>query len=55
VTEVQWQGDHHVITLDCAGTEVRVVTKPLRDRLERGASLDLTFDPDDATLVPASK
>jgi 2-aminoethylphosphonate transport system ATP-binding protein len=54
VEEVQWQGDHHVITLDCAGTVVRLVTKPLRDRLERGVSLDLTFDPDDATLIGTS-
>jgi 2-aminoethylphosphonate transport system ATP-binding protein len=53
VMEVQWQGDHHVITLDCAGTVLRVVTKPLRDRLDRGVNLDLTFDPDDATLIAA--
>ena len=53
VTDVQWQGDHHAVTLDCAGTTVRVVTKPLRERLDRGASLDLTFDPDDATLIAA--
>jgi len=51
VTEVQWQGDHHAITLDCAGTLLRIVTKPLRDRLDRGVNLDLTFEPDDATLI----
>ena len=53
VEEVQWQGDHHAITFDCAGTTLRLVTKPLRERLERGASVDLTFDPDDATLIGA--
>jgi 2-aminoethylphosphonate transport system ATP-binding protein len=53
VSDVQWQGDHHAITLDCDGTLVRVVTKPLRERLERGANLDLTFDPDEATLIAA--
>lgn len=53
VTDVQWQGDHHAVTLDCAGTLVRVVTKPLRERLDLGANLDLTFDPDDATLIAA--
>jgi 2-aminoethylphosphonate transport system ATP-binding protein len=53
VEEVQWQGDHHAITLDCAGTMLRLVTKPLRGRLERGSSVDLTFDPDDATLIAA--
>jgi len=54
VKDVQWQGDHHAITLDCGGTTLRVVTKPLRDRLDRGVSLDLTFQPDDATLIAAS-
>ncbi len=53
VTHVQWQGDHHAITLDCAGTTLRIVTKPLRERLDRGVALDLTFDPDDATLIAA--
>jgi 2-aminoethylphosphonate transport system ATP-binding protein len=51
VTDVQWQGDHHAITLDCAGTSLRLVTKPLRERLERGANVDIAFDPDDATLI----
>ena len=55
VTDVQWQGDHHAITLDCAGTTLRIVTKPLRERLDRGASLDVTFDPDDATLIAAGE
>jgi 2-aminoethylphosphonate transport system ATP-binding protein len=53
VTDVQWQGDHHAVTLDCAGTTLRIVTKPLRERLDRGVTLDLTFDPDDATLIAA--
>jgi 2-aminoethylphosphonate transport system ATP-binding protein len=51
VTDVQWQGDHHAITLDCAGTSLRLVTKPLRDRLDPGTDVALTFDPDDATLI----
>jgi 2-aminoethylphosphonate transport system ATP-binding protein len=53
VEEVQWQGDHHVITLDCGATPLRIVTKPLRERLERGVNIDLTFNPDDATLIAA--
>jgi 2-aminoethylphosphonate transport system ATP-binding protein len=53
VEDVQWQGDHHAITFDCAGAKLRLVTKPLRERLERGASVDLIFDPDDATLIDA--
>jgi 2-aminoethylphosphonate transport system ATP-binding protein len=51
VTDVQWQGDHHAITLDCEGVTLRLVTKPLRERLERGAKVDTAFDPDDATLI----
>jgi 2-aminoethylphosphonate transport system ATP-binding protein len=51
VTDVQWQGDHHAITLDCAGTTLRLVTKPLRECLDRGANVDVIFDPDDATLI----
>jgi 2-aminoethylphosphonate transport system ATP-binding protein len=51
VMDVQWQGDHHAITLDCAGTPLRLVTKPLRDRLDPGTDVALTFDPDDATLI----
>jgi len=53
VEEVQWQGDHHAITFNCGGTTLRLVTKPLRERLERGVVVDLTFDPDDATLIGA--
>ena len=51
VADLQWQGDHHAITLDCAGTTLRLVTKPLRERIERGANVDIAFDPDDATLI----
>jgi 2-aminoethylphosphonate transport system ATP-binding protein len=51
VESVQWQGDHHAITLDCQGTQVRMVMKPLRDPPARGARLDVAFSPDDATLI----
>jgi 2-aminoethylphosphonate transport system ATP-binding protein len=51
VQSVQWHGDHHAITVDCYGTVLRMVTKPLRQGPEPGTKLDLTFDPDDATLI----
>jgi 2-aminoethylphosphonate transport system ATP-binding protein len=51
VESVQWQGDHHAITLDCQGTPVRMMMKPLRDPPVRGARLDVAFSPDDATLI----
>jgi 2-aminoethylphosphonate transport system ATP-binding protein len=51
VESVQWQGDHHAITLDCHGIPLRMVTKPLRDPPARGARLDVAFSPDDASLI----
>ncbi|HEY6254186.1 MAG TPA: ABC transporter ATP-binding protein [Xanthobacteraceae bacterium] len=51
VASVQWQGDHHAITLDCHGIALRMVMKPLREPPERGARLDVAFSPDDATLI----
>jgi 2-aminoethylphosphonate transport system ATP-binding protein len=51
VTAVQWQGDHHAITLDCAGTPLRLVSAPLRTAPDAGAPLDLGFAPVDATLI----
>jgi 2-aminoethylphosphonate transport system ATP-binding protein len=51
VASVQWQGDHHAITLDCQGTPLRMVMKPLRNPPARGARLDVAFNPDDATLI----
>ena len=51
VASVQWQGDHHAITLDCHGVALRMVMKPLRAPPPRGAQLDVAFSPDDATLI----
>jgi 2-aminoethylphosphonate transport system ATP-binding protein len=51
VASVQWQGDHHAITLDCEGTALRMVMKPLREPPQRGARLEVAFSPDDATLI----
>ncbi len=51
VASVQWQGDHHAITLDCQGVALRMVMKPLREPPARGARLDVAFSPDDATLI----
>jgi 2-aminoethylphosphonate transport system ATP-binding protein len=52
VTHVQWQGDHHALTLDCAGTSLRLVSVPLREPPAYGAPLGLGFAADDATLIP---
>jgi len=51
VSHVQWQGDHHVLTLDCAGTTLRLVSAPLREPPAPGAPLDLGFADQDATLI----
>jgi 2-aminoethylphosphonate transport system ATP-binding protein len=51
VASVQWQGDHHAVTLDCQGTALRMVMAPLREPPVRGARLDIAFNPDDATLI----
>jgi 2-aminoethylphosphonate transport system ATP-binding protein len=51
VESVQWQGDHHAITLDCQGVPVRLVMKPLREPPARGVRLDVAFSPDDASLI----
>jgi 2-aminoethylphosphonate transport system ATP-binding protein len=51
VASVQWQGDHHAVTLDCQGTALRMVMAPLREPPARGARLDVAFSPDDATLI----
>ncbi len=53
VTSVQWQGDHHAITLDCAGTLLRLVSTPLREPPAAGEPLELAFDAVDATLIAA--
>jgi 2-aminoethylphosphonate transport system ATP-binding protein len=51
VTAVQWQGDHHAITLDCAGNALRLVSPPLREPPVPGMPLDLGFAAIDATLI----
>jgi 2-aminoethylphosphonate transport system ATP-binding protein len=51
VTSVQWHGDHHAITLDCAGTLLRLVSAPLHQPPELGAPLEVGFDVTDATLI----
>jgi 2-aminoethylphosphonate transport system ATP-binding protein len=51
VASVQWQGDHHAITLDCEGVALRLMLQPLRQPPERGARLDVAFSPDDASLI----
>jgi 2-aminoethylphosphonate transport system ATP-binding protein len=47
-----WQGDHSAITVECAGTEIRIVTSPLAEPPRLGDSLGFCFDPDDATILP---
>jgi 2-aminoethylphosphonate transport system ATP-binding protein len=51
VATVQWQGDHHAITLECQGVPLRLMLKPLREPPERGARLEVAFSPDDASLI----
>ncbi|SED42735.1 2-aminoethylphosphonate transport system ATP-binding protein [Rhizobiales bacterium GAS188] len=52
VRAVQWQGDLHSIALDVGGHELRLNCTPLSEPPEPGASLALSFNPADATLVP---
>jgi 2-aminoethylphosphonate transport system ATP-binding protein len=51
VTAVQWQGDHHAISLESAGTPLRLVSAPLHEPPAHGAPLGLGFAPTDATLI----
>ena len=51
VTAVQWQGDQHALTLDAAGTELRLTASPMRRPPERGEAVTLFFSPDDAVLI----
>ncbi|MBV9636893.1 MAG: ABC transporter ATP-binding protein [Methylobacteriaceae bacterium] len=51
VQAVQWQGDHHAITLDCLGTPVRLVSTPLREPPNLGAAVEICFSAEDATLI----
>jgi 2-aminoethylphosphonate transport system ATP-binding protein len=52
VREVLWQGDQHVLTVEVAGTVLRVVSAPLRQPPAIGGTLDLHFAAADASLVP---
>ena len=52
VREVQWQGEQHVITVDVAGTAIRVVSAPLRQPPQIGGTLALHFAAADASLLP---
>jgi ABC-type sugar transport system ATPase subunit len=51
VTTVQWQGDHHAITLHSHGTPLRIVVAPLREPPAPGAVMDVGFAPADAMLI----
>jgi 2-aminoethylphosphonate transport system ATP-binding protein len=55
VQVVHWYGEHHAITLDCAGTLLRLVSTPLRTPPEPGEVLQLAFSIEDATLIAEEK
>ncbi len=52
VREVQWQGEQHIITVEVAGTVMRVVSAPLRQPPQIGGTLELHFAAADASLLP---
>ncbi|MGO4728484.1 MULTISPECIES: ABC transporter ATP-binding protein [unclassified Inquilinus] len=52
VRELLWQGDQHVVTVEVAGTVLRVVSAPLRQPPAIGSTLDLHFAAADASLLP---
>ncbi len=51
VRAIQWQGDLHNITFEVHGTLARIVCTPLREPPQPGATLDVYFAPEDATLI----
>jgi 2-aminoethylphosphonate transport system ATP-binding protein len=55
VQEVHWYGEQHAVTLDCAGTPLRLVSTPLREPPRTDAVLDVAFSVEDATLIPEEK
>ena len=55
VRVVQWQGELHSIALDVSGHELRLSCTPLAEPPPPGASLALSFEAGDATLVPESR
>jgi 2-aminoethylphosphonate transport system ATP-binding protein len=52
VQTVQWKGDQHEITLDIAGRTLRASGAPMRTPPEQGKMLELSFAPEDGTLIP---
>jgi 2-aminoethylphosphonate transport system ATP-binding protein len=52
VLTVQWKGDQHEITLDIAGRTLRATGAPMRTPPEQGEMLELSFAPEDGTLIP---
>ena len=51
VASVLWQGDVHSITLDVAGTLVRLASPPFHEPPQLGATISVTFDADNAILI----
>ena len=51
VTTVRWHGDQHALTLDAAGTELRLTASPMRRPPERGEAVEVFFSPEDAILI----
>jgi 2-aminoethylphosphonate transport system ATP-binding protein len=51
VSDILWQGEYQVVTLDCAGTTLRMSAEPFPRAPEPGAVVELTFDASDATLI----
>jgi 2-aminoethylphosphonate transport system ATP-binding protein len=55
VQAVHWYGEQHAITLDCAGTSLRLVSTPLRSPPDPGKVLQFAFSIEDATLIGEEK
>ena len=51
VRDVVWQGDLHSIELDVHGETARLVCTPLREPPAPGATVEVFFATDDATLI----
>ena len=54
VEAVQWQGDHHAITLRSQDAPIRVTSLPLREPPTPGSVLEICFAPADAMLIAES-
>ena len=52
VQTVHWKGDQHEVTLDIAGHTLRATGPPMRTPPEPGATIQLSFSPEDGTLIP---